>query len=132
MVAQGISDEDDGRLDSALKEFRASALTSAQRPESFWAVQRAAILEGAARHPGAKPWKPLLAWGTLAIVMAAVGSVWLHKPAPESAPDFAAGFDQDLLLDVQRLTSSPTPLALEPALILAGEINAGITPRNSK
>ncbi|MBZ5496076.1 MAG: hypothetical protein LAP85_06705 [Acidobacteriia bacterium] len=131
MNTDEINHEGDVQLEDALKEFRASAFASVERPESFWTAQLKAVLERMEQHRKVVPWRPLLTWGTAAVIVVAVAGIWLLSPRALPAPDFAAGYDQDLLVDVERLTDSQMPLALEPAMILADEIKAGIATRKA-
>ncbi len=126
--------EHDATLQAALKEFRASALAAADRPDAFWEAQRNAVLSEVKKPRIGISWRPA-AWATAAVVVAVVAGIWLDGPRAAPVPDFAAGFDQDLLSEVDRLTRSEMPSALEPAMLIAGEIEAGIrrtTPDRTK
>lgn len=117
--------DNEKQLDAALKEFRASACAGLQRPEDFWEKQRRAVMAQIVHRPQASPFKPLLVWGiAVAVVLIAFG-LWVEGPRTLPAPDFAAGYDQDLLGDVESLTNAEAPLALGPAFILADEIKTG-------
>ncbi len=110
-------------VDAALREWRAAALAATQIPESFWTAQRKRILDRAGRH--ASSWRPALPWAVAAAVVTIIIGVWLEEPRSIPAPDIAAGYDQDLLMDVERLTNVEVPLALDPAMLIADEIAAG-------
>lgn len=126
MDTDGIHCERDAELEKSLKEFRASALAAVERPESFWTAQRRAVLERMGRPRKTLAWRPALVWGTALAFILVVAAIWLDGPRALPAPDFAAGYDQDLLLEVERLTEAQTSLALEPAQLLAREIAEGI------
>ena len=126
MNADGFNFERDVRLKDALNEFRSSARASAERPEAFWADQRLKVLDRAQERRKPISFRPVLAWCTTVVLVLVVVTFWLESPRALPAPDFAAGYDQDLLADVESLTNRPVTLALEPALILADEIAAGI------
>jgi hypothetical protein len=126
--------ENDSALQAALEQFRASALAAVDRPDAFWDAQRRAVLCKVEQPRKGISWKPAV-WATTVMVVALVAGIWLDGPRAAPAPDFAAGYDQDLLMDVERLTSSEMPLALEPAMLLAGEIEKGTrraTPAGTK
>jgi hypothetical protein len=121
-------DESDAMIEEsiteALSELRSAALAASQRPESFWSAQRNAVV-ARARETRALRWKPGWAWVTAAVLVVVISSVWLEMPRGMPAADFAAGDDQELLYDVERLLNTHVPLALEPAMMLADEIAAG-------
>ena len=114
------------KLKAALKEFRASALAATERPEAFWAEQCRSVMARVARVRKASFLRPALAWGVAAVLVLVAVGLWVEGPSALPAPDFAVGYDDDLLSDVGRLTDTQAPLALEPALVLADEIEAGI------
>ena len=116
--------EHDAALQAALEAFRISALAAADRPAAFWDAQRKAVLSKVKHMRRAIPWRPAV-WAAAAAVVMVVTVVWLDGPRAAPAPDFAAGYDQELLIDVERLTGSELPSVLEPAMALAGEIEAG-------
>ncbi len=119
----------DAGLEEALREFRASALADVERPDAFWASQRNAVFDRIAERRRSVAWKPVIVCGATLAIIATVAGLWFGRARALPVPDFAAGYDQDLLLDVQRLTEAETSLALEPAQLLAGEI-AGSTQKN--
>jgi hypothetical protein len=114
--------EVESQLACTLEDFRSSAHAMAERPESFWADQRRSIMARLGTHRKAASFRPVLAWGAAIAVVLAVLALLVEGPRALPAPDFAAGYDQELLSDVDRLTEAEAPLALEPALILANEI----------
>lgn len=111
-------------LEAALKEFRSSALAATQLPESFWDAQRRAVLDRLGRRKTLS-WKPALAWVVATALIVIVAGVLLHQPRSMPAADFAAGYDQDLLTDVEQLIDAQGPIALDPAMLIAEEIEAG-------
>ncbi len=111
-------------VDAALREWRATALAATQLPDSFWAAQRKRVLDRAGRHASSS-WRPALPWAVAAAVVTIIIGVWLEEPRGIPAPDIAAGYDQDLLIDVERLTNVEVPLALDPTMLIAEEIAAG-------
>jgi len=132
MKKNGFDFAGERQFESDLEEFHASALTGTERPEAFWAEQRRLVMARVGQAQTAFPFKPALAWGMAAvIVLAAVGS-WMEGPRALPAPDFAAGYDDDLLGDVKRLTDTQMPLALQPAMVLVDEIKAGLRAETGK
>jgi hypothetical protein len=51
----------------------------------------------------------------------------LDHPQAAPAPDLAAGYDQELLVDVERCLDREVPEPLEPAFLLAAELGHGST-----
>ncbi len=122
MNDDSLLDKETEEFEAVLKEFQASAKAAVERPDSFWTSQRSAVLDRIAAKRTVVAWKPIIAWGaTLFVLVTAVG-LWFGRARALPATDFVAGYDQDLLLDVQRLTKVDTSLALEPAQLLVGEI----------
>jgi hypothetical protein len=121
----------DESIAEVLSELRSAALAASQRSESFWAAQRNAVLARAGAQR-ALPWKPGWAWIAAAALVVIVSSVWMQMPRGMPEPDFAAGDDQELLRDVERLINTRVPLALEPAMLLADEIAAGVAKQNGR
>jgi hypothetical protein len=132
MKKNGFDFAGERQFESDLKEFRASALTGAERPGAFWAEQRRSVMARVGQAQKASPFKPAFAWGMAVVIVLAVVGSWMEGPRALPAPDFAAGYDDDLLSDVKRLTDTQTPLALLPALALVDEIEAGLRPETSK
>jgi len=121
----------DESIAEALSELHRAALAATERPESFWAAQRNAVLARAGARR-VSPWKPVWAWVAAAVLMAVISSLWLEMPRGMPAPDFAAGDDQELLYDVEQLINARLPLALDPAMMLADEIAAGVAKQNGR
>lgn len=126
MENDGLEIAGDSRLRSDLEEFRAAARAAAERPEAFWAGQRRSVMARVGLPPKTGRLRPAMAWGVAAAVVLAAVGLWMDGPRALPAPDFAAGYDDDLLGEVERLTDVDAPIAFEPAMMLAGEIEAGI------
>jgi hypothetical protein len=110
------------KLESALAGFRALAQTAAERPDYFWDRQRLAIhdrLRSARRIRGYRPICVLAATAVLVVL----GVVVLTKRSQPPMPDFAAGHDQELLVEIERSLNRELPQALQPALVLTQELD---------
>ena len=104
-----------------IRIFRESFHAAAEMPDAFWARQRAAI-SGNLRHPAHKSrWRPALLWAPASIVVLMCLFLFTEK-TKLPAPDFAAGADQDLLVDVEQALYRDCPEALAPAATLVQEI----------
>ncbi len=113
--------------DPDLAAFAEAVRTEAERPASFWLAQRAAI---AGRIQGSERGASLrLAWAaSLALVVIAT-SLLMQAPTP-MASVAAYDPDHDLLVGVERAVRRPVPQALEPARLLAQEIESSATAEN--
>jgi hypothetical protein len=118
----GFGNED--TLADALKEYQAAARSSTARDEAFWENQRLSVASRMQRRGRSFHFRPLLAWAVAATVVMVVITLRVEEPRALPAPDFAGGYDQALLGDVERLVDGSMPSALEPAMILIDEIDA--------
>jgi hypothetical protein len=109
--------------DAGIVALAESLREAGERPDGFWRMQRAAIQE---RIQGSEQRASLrLAWaGSVALVAVAVGLL-TQTPAPASA---AANYDpdHDLLVGVEQAVRRPVPQALEPAQLLAQELERSV------
>jgi hypothetical protein len=107
-------------LQDALRTFRTSAHTAAERSNSFWVKQRADI---AARlqQPVERINRPAIAWISAVIIALLCLSMFINKPDLPAA-EFAGGSDQQLLIEVERALSRKCPEALAPASAISQEI----------
>lgn len=112
----------DDQFDAAMTGFRGAVLAAAERPEGFWKVQRASILSRVAGRPRRPAWTVALVWAaTVTFVVIGIGII-LDRPQAAPAPDLAAGYDQELLVDVERSLDQEVPEPLGAALLLAAEM----------
>jgi hypothetical protein len=125
MNTEDIDSDKDPDLESALLEFHSAGLIGMERSEQFWATQRRAIMTGVAHGRRPVPFRFVLAWGVAVAVVLVVIGVWVDVPRALPAPDFAGGYDQDLLGDVERMVDAEIPSSLAPALLLTDEIREG-------
>jgi hypothetical protein len=123
----GQSDASDAAFRAALDDFRRETLAAAQRPDGFWNTQHAAIME---RTRSRQPvWRIGLSWAlATALVLFGFGLFLFRVPA-QPIPDYAGGYDQDLLIDVEQALHREIPSALEPALLLSEEIEQNLNKK---
>ena len=104
-----------------IQAFRDSLRAAAEKPDAFWTRQSAAISQSL-RHPEPASWqKPALIWAPASIIVLACLFLFNGKSELPD-PDFAAGADQNLLVDVERALYQDCPEALAPAATLVQEI----------
>ena len=107
------------RAGAALAGFAQGARAEADRPEAFWTWQRGTILARLA-HGTVRTRR--LAWAsvTALLILAALA---MNQGAPVG--DATAAYDPDhaLLVDVERTMRREVPAALQPAALLAAEMD---------
>jgi hypothetical protein len=110
---------------AALDDYRSEIHLAAQRPDGFWNAQHAAILERVRLQQPV--WRIGLSWAlATALVLFGFGLFLFRVPA-QPMPDYAGGYDQDLLLEVEQALHREIPSALEPALLITEEIEQNLT-----
>jgi hypothetical protein len=124
MKSEVMDLEEEQNLADALKEYRTAARTETGRDEQFWEKQRRAVMEGIGKHKHSFRFKPAMAWGLAAAIVLIVIGLRVEDRRALPAPDFACGYDQDLLSDVDRLVRAPMPAAFEPAMVLVNDMDA--------
>jgi hypothetical protein len=105
----------------SVRILRESFRAAADRPDTFWARQRAAISANLRRPAHKSKWRPALLWAPASIVVLMCLFLFTEK-TKIPAPDFAAGADQNLLVDVEQALVRDCPEALAPAATLVQEI----------
>jgi len=110
------------RLRSLTTAFRDSAHARAEKPESFWASQRAAVAGRSSQSP-ARP----LAWAA-AIAAAVLAAMLLQEPRPVAPAMPSPDPDQALLVSVEQAVNRQVPQALAPAALLTQEISRNVKP----
>jgi hypothetical protein len=118
------------RLDAALRNFREGALAETEHPDQFWDRQRLSIHERAAQPRAVPNYRRTLMWATAAAAVALVWAIFTNDRA-QPAPDFVAGYDQELLTTIHNLVRREAPKALDPARLLIIELEraAPATPK---
>jgi hypothetical protein len=111
----------------AVNHWRDSVLRDAQRPEWFWARQRARIKS---LISDAKESTPKLVWAAVAATFALAIALVIPADNPGTPkqivrvqPQVAQLSDHDLMLAVERTLNAGVPSSLEPAGMLAQEMD---------
>ena len=122
-LAEVLLESDERELQQALRALPEWLRSATDRPEWFWQGQRATIHRRIAAAPRA--WlRPVLSLATAMALLILAALMLGGNPAPKQAqvrPDP----DQELLIAVEQAVESEVPTALEPAALLANEINHG-------
>jgi hypothetical protein len=122
-LSEMIFDSDQRHLGRTLEALPEWARTAADRPDAFWERQQAEIRKRIAGAPQRSSTQTVTAWaGAFAMVLLAV---FLLSDSPAPRPSRTQNDpDQALLVAVEQTVQSGVPLALEPAAMLAEEINS--------
>jgi hypothetical protein len=107
-----------------LRMFRESIRAGAERPESFWANQRANIATKIQKPVPFLGWRPALLWAPAAIAILLCLFLFVGKNTTPM-PDLAAGADQVLLVEVEQALNRNYSEALAPAVLITWEIDQG-------
>lgn len=116
---------EDGELRRLLLQLPDNARQATDLPEAFWNRQRTAIGAAIATQPARLP-VAALAWGAAlallitALLLTDVGRGNRPQPRHDRAADAIS--DQQLLMKVQYTVENDVPVALEPAALLAREM----------
>jgi hypothetical protein len=121
-LSEMIFDSDQRHLRRTLDALPEWARTAADRPNAFWERQQAEIRKRIAAAPQRSSMQTVTAWaGAFAMVLLAI---LLLSDSPAPRPLRAQEDpDQELLVAVEQTVQSGVPQALEPAAMLAEEIN---------
>jgi hypothetical protein len=112
-------------LEGVLYEFRDSIRAEADRPDFFWARQRNAILSILDRPDSAESrWKRIWIPAAAALLLC---MLFFAEISEAPVPDLAAGYDQNLLIEVERALNRSHPDALAPALLIIEEMEQNKT-----
>jgi hypothetical protein len=113
-------------LHDVLEAMRESHHIAAEKPEFYWKKQQDAILAKLDAPATAPALNFRFAYVCVPVVAVALLCLFfLAGNSKTPAPDLAAGYDQDLLVEVDRALGRNYPLALKPAALLAQEIEQG-------
>jgi hypothetical protein len=120
-VSDGDLDAECSERQDVLSLFRSCRQEAADRPAFFWKTQHNAVMKRIDKPAFSLKFRRPLLWGCAAA--AVLLCLVLFTAGPEvPVPDIAAGYDHDLLLEVERAIDRDCPVALEPVDLLAREI----------
>jgi hypothetical protein len=105
-----------------LKILRESIRTEAEKPEAFWASQRAGIAARTQKSVSLVWRRPALLWAPGILIVVMCFYLFLEK-GETPKPDFAAGADQILLVEVEQALRRDCPEALAPAAHITQQID---------
>jgi hypothetical protein len=113
---------------SVLDDYRDEIRSAVQHPNSFWSAQHAAIMDRIRSQQSL--WRISLSWVVATALVFFGFGLFLFRVPAQPIPDYAGGYDQDLLIDVEQALHRDLPSALEPVLILSDELehNLNNTP----
>ena len=113
---------DQRSLGPALEKLPENARSMTEQPEEFWERQRIAIWGriSAAERKSVARW-PVLAAATGTLILAFLLAFSGHRP-PAPTPQAKVDPDHELLLNVEQTMQSDGPEALQPAALLAEEM----------
>jgi len=115
------------QLRQGLHDFEQWARDATERSDEFWQHQLAAIRSRMPVQSAGMFGGSMQAWAILAALVIVAISLLTVAPAPAPAPAAAqVDVDHELLLAVERDMRSEVPTALQPATLLAQEINDGM------
>ena len=121
-------------VEDALRQFGAANRELAQRPEAFWERQ-AAQIRGACRQSRKQSRITAALVPSVVVLLLAAFGILQREPAtpPVAITQPAVQVDQDheLLLAVEQVMQTDTPVALEPATLVVDQGN-GSTRLNSR
>jgi hypothetical protein len=112
-------------LHEVVREFRDSVRLEAERPDLFWMRQRNEIMEKLQKPVAPKPRRSLLWIPAAAAVLLCL--IFFAENGKAPTPDLAAGYDQELLVEVERALSRNQPDALLPAQLIIQEMERSKT-----
>ena len=108
-------------LKDVIRTARQAYRAAAEKPDSYWEKLQDAIVEKLS-HPGPSM-RFRFAYILPAVAVVVLLCLFLFMGTDKSpVPDIAAGYDQELLIEVERALNRDYPLALKPAVLLAREI----------
>ena len=102
-----------------LQALRQEAREASEKPEGFWIRQRLT----AAEAPPRRPLSPRLAWAAGLALVAGLGGLYLMREPAAVRVGAAADPDHELLRDVERAIRRDLPRALEPAALIASDLD---------
>ena len=107
------------RLAGGLRALRQEALEASDKPEVFWSRQRGLMTAA----PRRRPLSPRFAWAAGLALVAGLAGVYLTREPASVRVGTVADPDHELLRDVERAIRRDLPRALEPAALIAGDLD---------
>ncbi len=114
----------------AIGGARARIRKASEQPESFWREQREGITTRLADRVFHQPWRRFV-WVTAAVTLVLLATTLLSRNTAPPLPKAQADPDDALMLSVQKSIRSDLPQALEPAALLAKEIDYAAETRGN-
>jgi hypothetical protein len=111
-----------GEFEDQLRTFSETLRAEAEKPEAFWTKQRAGIAAKMQKPASFSGRRPALLWVPALIVVLLCFFLFVEK-SKAPTPDFAAGADQDLLVEVEQALRRDCPEALAPAAHITRQID---------
>lgn len=108
-------------LQDVLKSFRDAHRHAAERSAFYWKSRYGAILKEIRTPAASIKFRHPLLWAPAAVALLFC-LIFFSLDRKPPVPDIAAGYDQELLIEVERALNRNCPAALEPLDILAGEM----------
>jgi hypothetical protein len=110
---------------NGLRIFSDSLRAAAEKPDAFWTNQRARIAARLQHTSPALKRRMALLWAPAAI-MVMLCLFFFVQDSKAPAPDFATGYDQKLLIEVEQALRQESPIALAPAGLISQEIQQAL------
>jgi hypothetical protein len=132
MEATGMDSALDAEFDTAVTEFRSVLQAASRRPEGFWSTQRDSVMSKLAGRQTRPAWRVALVWTATAVFVVAGIGILLDRPQAAPPPDLAAGYDQELLIDVERSLAQEVPEPLDAAFLLTAEMERGSPTQSAR
>lgn len=122
--------EEHDKLHNLLSTLPGCARSAAEQPEIFWDRQRLAIQSRIAKLPSSRQRSTRLAWAaTLALIL--IASLILRTGSHVPVQHANADPDRELLVQVEEALDGEVPQALQPASLLANEMNQAARPHSN-
>jgi hypothetical protein len=126
-LAEIVFAGDQERLQRILGALPEWAHAAAEHPDAFWERQQAEIKKRTDAVPQRSSRRVVIAWASATAVVLLATLLLRSSPAPPPSL-VQSDVDQELLLAVEQSLQSGVPQALEPAALLADEINRSAQP----
>jgi hypothetical protein len=109
-------------LENGLRMFGESLRAAAEKPDAFWTNQHTRIAAKLQHPVPVFGRRPALVWAP-AVIMVVLCLFLFVQSSNAPTPDFATGYDQNLLIEVEKALDQDCPDALAPAALINKEID---------